>query len=103
MLSSFRLFSLLLSRLVSGIIDRIGDGVLCFNLGYNLCTPSVKGCANTIKRPCIEREKNISDIEILHVDIVSMKSIRSESVNGTDGGLLLRGTVTTAKHNKIMI
>ena len=33
------------------------DGVLCFNLGYNLCTPSVKGCADTIKRPCIEREK----------------------------------------------
>ncbi len=91
MLSSFRLFSLLLSRLVSGIIDRVGDtmhmratelvnaivgdcciyrhpyncaiigcgifvGVLCFNLGYNLSTPSVKGCANTIKRPCIARE-----------------------------------------------
>ena len=54
-------------------------GVLYFNLGFNLCTPSFKGCANTIKLPCIEREKNISDIELLHVNIVSMKSIRSET------------------------
>ena len=48
-------------------------------------------------------DKNINDIQLLHVDIVDEKKIRSERADGTNRGLLLRGTVTTLKHNKILV
>jgi hypothetical protein len=50
----------------------------------------------------------IKDIQLHHVDIVDKKNIRcslacSLSAAGTNGGLLLRGTVTTPNHNKIIV
>jgi hypothetical protein len=54
--------------------------------------------------------QNFKDIQQLIVDIVDEKSIRcslecSEPAGRADGGLLLRGTVTTVtpKHNKVIV
>jgi hypothetical protein len=42
-------------------------------------------------------------MQLLRVDIVDRKNIFSETADGTDGDLLLQGTLTTPEHDKIIV